>query len=102
MASRRQSTVVGTPCSQCGHPIHRSHARGFVEKLIRVATGYRVYRCHRCGWRGWIYRRKIRDARRLLRTSIALLLVLAMVLAIAYYVVNRVANAPPPSLFPSE
>ncbi len=94
--------MASAPCPQCGHPIHRSHARGFVEKLIRVATGYRVYRCHHCDWRGWILRKRIRDARRLLQTSIALLVVLALVLILAYYVVDRTASAPPPPLFPTE
>ena len=94
--------MASAPCPQCGHHIHRSRTRGFVEKLIRVATGYRVYRCHQCGWRGWILRKRIRDARRLLQTSIALLLVLAIVILLAYYVVDRIASAPPPSLFPTE
>jgi predicted RNA-binding Zn-ribbon protein involved in translation (DUF1610 family) len=41
-------------CPDCGDYLHRSHSRGFSEKLIKNLTRSRIYRCHECGWRGWI------------------------------------------------
>jgi predicted RNA-binding Zn-ribbon protein involved in translation (DUF1610 family) len=46
--------VVSAFCPDCGGRIHRSHTRGFNEKLIKTFTPYRAYRCHECGWRGWL------------------------------------------------
>lgn len=40
-------------CPKCGGGIHRSHARGFKENLVRSLTSYKAYRCHECSWRGW-------------------------------------------------
>jgi DNA-directed RNA polymerase subunit RPC12/RpoP len=41
-------------CPECGYRVHRSHAKGFNERLVRVFTHYRSYRCNECGWRGWL------------------------------------------------
>ena len=41
-------------CPECEGSIHRSHARGFKENLVRSLTSYKAYRCRECGWRGWL------------------------------------------------
>jgi uncharacterized protein with PIN domain len=41
-------------CDKCGGVLYRSRSRSFVEKLIKLTTRYRTYRCHECNWRGWI------------------------------------------------
>ncbi|HXG67818.1 MAG TPA: hypothetical protein VNO70_22145 [Blastocatellia bacterium] len=41
-------------CPRCGEAVYRSHSHGFREKLVKAATRYRLYRCHECGWRGWL------------------------------------------------
>ena len=41
-------------CPHCGlERIRRSRARG-LERLFRVLSSYRVYRCSDCEWRGWL------------------------------------------------
>lgn len=89
-------------CPVCGHNIHRSHSRGVPEKTIRVVTGYKVYRCHECDWRGWVYKKKVRDRRKMVQTTLALLVVLAIVIVMTLYVVDRIGSAPPPPLFPEQ
>ena len=33
---------------------HRSKARWFGERLFKLSTSRRIYRCDSCGWRGWV------------------------------------------------
>ena len=54
---RSSSSMRGTGrgCPKCGDPsLHRSHARGLKEKLRKMFTNQRPYRCHKCAWRGWV------------------------------------------------
>ena len=41
-------------CPECGYHLHRSRSRNLREKLIRAASRLKLFRCHECGWRGWI------------------------------------------------
>jgi hypothetical protein len=41
-------------CPDCNDVLHRSHSRSFHEKLIKAVSRQRLYRCHECGWRGWL------------------------------------------------
>lgn len=42
-------------CPKCGeHALYRSRSRGVGETLRKKMTNRRPYRCHRCGWRGWL------------------------------------------------
>jgi uncharacterized protein with PIN domain len=41
-------------CPECGDHLHRSRSRSFSEKLIKVFSPFKLYRCHECGWRGWL------------------------------------------------
>ncbi len=46
--------VHGIPCPACGTgSLHRSKTRGPVERLRKVVTYRRIYRCDQCHWRGW-------------------------------------------------
>ncbi|MFA6233136.1 MAG: hypothetical protein WC824_02955, partial [Bacteroidota bacterium] len=45
------------PCRKCGEfALYRSRARTLGELLKKQLTRKRPYRCHRCGWRGWLMR----------------------------------------------
>jgi UDP-GlcNAc:undecaprenyl-phosphate GlcNAc-1-phosphate transferase len=41
------------PLCTCVH-IHRSKARSVFERLKKLRTDKRLYRCEECGWRGWL------------------------------------------------
>lgn len=42
-------------CPKCeGFHAHRSHARTYFERSRRAWSPKRLYRCHGCGWRGWL------------------------------------------------
>ncbi|MDH7514610.1 MAG: hypothetical protein QHI48_01865 [Bacteroidota bacterium] len=46
---------VGKPCPACGaQKLHRSRHRTVFERLRKALSGKRPYRCHACGWRGWL------------------------------------------------
>lgn len=48
------------PCPKCGeYHYHRSHSRNFYEKLRKRIKKDRVFRCHTCGYRGWIRVKKL-------------------------------------------
>jgi len=42
-------------CPECGAAdVHRSHARSHLEEWWKSLSDKRPYRCHGCGWRGWL------------------------------------------------
>lgn len=41
-------------CPECKNKLYRSHSRGVTEQVIKTISPLRTYRCHECGWRGWI------------------------------------------------
>lgn len=42
-------------CPECkSNRVHRSHARNLWEKVQKRFTTRRLFRCHDCGWRGWL------------------------------------------------
>lgn len=42
-------------CPKCGAPtLRRSHAKSTWEKFFKKHTLKRMFRCHTCGWRGWV------------------------------------------------
>jgi DNA-directed RNA polymerase subunit RPC12/RpoP len=88
--------LSGLLCPQCGGRTHRSHANRFHERLIRSLTSYKVYRCHECGWRGWLRNRKSSSKRRhALRTIIGLLVTLLITTLLALYLIEKLnAQAP--------
>ncbi len=39
-------------CNELGS-LHRSRARNTMERIIKGATFFKLYRCKKCGWRGY-------------------------------------------------
>lgn len=74
-----------TECPSCksGNTLKISRARNTKEKIIKNITWFDLYRCKKCGWRGWkmnIYFKK-RSIKRIL------IYVLPMIIA-AFVVYN--------------
>ena len=47
--------VAGSVCRSCASSsVHRSRVGGPFEQIRRQLTAKRPYRCHACGWRGWL------------------------------------------------
>jgi len=47
---------VTSICPRCGQPkLHHSRARGAFERFRRHFTDRVPFRCHGCGWRGWLH-----------------------------------------------
>ena len=45
----------GQPCPRChAGRVCRSRARTVLERLEKVSTAQRLFRCDDCGWRGWL------------------------------------------------
>ncbi|HJQ68491.1 MAG TPA: hypothetical protein VKA70_05950 [Blastocatellia bacterium] len=80
--------MVTLPCPDCGGHIHRSHTRGFNERLVRSLTPYRTYRCHECGWRGWLTKSnsilRPQTRRALIQTGISLLATIILTFLLLY------------------
>lgn len=80
-------------CPQCGLNVHRSRAKNIREKLIRLFTQYKAYRCHECGWRGWISddvaSRRFVDRRKQLRVIVGVLTTVILALLVIYVIRTR-------------
>ncbi len=83
-------------CPRCGAHIHRSHTRGFGERLVRTFTSHKVYRCYECNWRGWLRKGDPIKRRQTLRTIISVLVTLLLTTLLALYVVEKL-NGPAPN-----
>jgi len=43
------------PCPKCGvYSFHKSHTKNYYEKSRKRLLRQQPYRCHDCGYRGWI------------------------------------------------
>ncbi len=44
-------------CPSCGNTekVHRSHSIYLWERIFKLVSNYKLYRCHNCGWRGWLH-----------------------------------------------
>jgi len=42
------------PCPECGeYHYYKSHSRNLYERIRKKLLKQQLYRCHRCGYRGW-------------------------------------------------
>ena len=52
---RRHKKRSGYDCPKCGSPsLFRSRHRGVMEMIRKNMSDKRPFRCHKCGWRGWL------------------------------------------------
>jgi hypothetical protein len=86
-------------CPQCGALTHRSHTRGFGEKLVKALTSHKTYRCHECGWRGWLRASDPAKRRRRMWTIISVLVTLVITTLLALYVVEKLSGTTPNASF---
>ena len=79
-------------CPKCGALTHRSRSRNFGERLIKLCTAYRTYRCGDCGWRGWLKHNGKQDAPATgprARTVVTVIVALLVTVLLAIYLVHR-------------
>lgn len=70
------------PCPKCGeYHYHKSHARDWYERLRKSLFNHRVFRCHECGYRGWIRISKLkgRAEKRMVFIYIVVLVIASLV-----------------------
>jgi len=49
------------PCPKCGEYVfHKSHTKNAYEKIKKRLLRRQPYRCHKCGYRGWVARSVIK------------------------------------------
>lgn len=53
VAARPEPLATRCPSCRVGQA-HRSHARSYFERARKGWSDKRIYRCHECGWRGWL------------------------------------------------
>jgi hypothetical protein len=82
-------------CPACGAEARRSHSRGIAEKLFRYSSGYRIYRCKKCQWRGWASQGRRADIVRPVRTYVYFIVVLVITTMLALYYASRVSEPGP-------
>ena len=86
-------------CPACGESIHRSHTRGLKERLVKSLSSYRTYRCHDCGWRGWLKREQINKRSFTLKTKVSIVLALVATALVAIYIIGEVIPHTPAPVY---
>jgi hypothetical protein len=81
-------------CPSCGdYSLEKSRSRSQFEKIVKVLTPLRTYRCHHCNWRGWISKRRVMSEPSLLRIAATavgwLLLALVLGVLLANFIFGR-------------
>ena len=87
------------PCPKCGNEAHRSHTRGLFERLAKITTTYRAYRCLECNWRGLLGTQRPAsksEPRRKLIIAIALILTTVLVFALMSFIDYTIDSAKNP------
>lgn len=81
-------------CPACGSEMRRSHTKGIREKLFKLTSNYRVYRCRSCKWRGWLSKpgRHI-DLAKTVKTYVYFTIALILTTILALYYVKRYTAA---------
>lgn len=79
-------------CPACGAEARRSHSRGLREKLFKVTSGYRIYRCKSCQWRGWLTQGRLVSRATTVRTYLYFIIVLIVTVMLALYYAGRLAE----------
>lgn len=41
------------PSCKSEHTLRSSRARNLKEKIFKAVSFYEIYKCKKCGWRGW-------------------------------------------------
>ncbi len=79
-------------CPSCGEigTLHRSRARNTKERLIKALTPFKIYRCKKCGWRG--YRSTITLTLGSLKAIILYLFLAALTAYIVIFAIKFVAK----------
>ncbi len=76
-------------CPECGNHLHRSRSHNLREKLIRTFSRLKMYRCHKCDWRGWLNPGKKKDlaptSQKFLSIALTLLVTLFITLLALYF-----------------
>lgn len=81
-------------CPVCESPIHRSHSRSVIERLIRIFTRYKLYKCSTCKWRGWLSRtRLVSNWKKFIPTLIAWALTIILVLLLSFHFIQSSEEA---------
>ena len=76
-------------CPLCQETIQRSRSKSVIERLIRVFTRYRLYRCSACNWRGWLSQSKlISDWKRFVPTLVAWILTIIIILLLSFHLIQ--------------
>lgn len=82
-------------CPACGAEAHRSHSHGVGEKLFKLTSGYRVYRCRKCQWRGWVAQADQVNVVSRARTYFYFVVVLILTTLLALYYTSRIIEQGP-------
>jgi uncharacterized protein with PIN domain len=77
-------------CPSCKNEgeLRNSRARNSKERLIKYFTWYELYRCKKCGWRGW--KANFTFSKIMIRTIILYLLLMIIAAFIVYNILKLV------------
>lgn len=76
-------------CNECGElgSMNRSRSRNSFERVIKKATPFKIYKCNKCGWRG--YRSTIRFTKNSLTTLLIYLGMAAVTVLLIRFVISK-------------
>jgi len=84
---RKNPLYEKCPSCQTLGSLRKSRARSVKEKIIKLVTPYGMYRCKKCGWRG--YRSKFILTKQSVKNSIVYIFLIAIVAYIVLQILKR-------------
>jgi len=76
------------PSCQSETTLRNSHTRNTKERIIKTVTWFDIYRCKKCGWRGW--KSNYQLSARILRKIIFYLLLMLLAAFIVFNILKLV------------
>ena len=86
MAPRRAH--IKCPSCKSESTLRNSRARNNSEKIVRFISWFELYRCKKCGWRGW--KMNIHFEQRLIKKIIIYVLLMIMAAFVVYNLLKLV------------
>jgi len=82
--------VYHLKCPSCKneHTLRSSRARNLKERIFKAISLYQIYRCKKCGWRGW--KVNISFEQKVIKKLLLYLIIIILAAFIIYNVLKRV------------
>jgi transposase-like protein len=85
-----QGMLYFTKCPSCksNNTLRTSHPRNTKERILKTITWFQIFRCRKCGWRGWKLNLSIE--KKVIKKIVVYILLVAIVALVVYNLLKLV------------